>query len=117
MRRVTVRTGTLKSGVYAGVAQLVARLLAMQKVCGFESRHLLTVEIIRSSVSMPMLVICSYGASTLDSGKSHGTPIGGSYRSSREVTASAIFGVCPIRHLGSRGVPGVSTQNDTHLGE
>ena len=30
--------------VYAGVAQLVARLLAMQKVCGFESRHLLTVE-------------------------------------------------------------------------
>lgn len=30
--------------VYAGVAQLVARLLAMQKVCGFEPRHLLTVE-------------------------------------------------------------------------
>ena len=30
--------------VHAGVAQLVARLLAMQKVCGFESRHLLTVE-------------------------------------------------------------------------
>lgn len=28
----------------AGVAQLVARLLAMQKVCGFESRHLLAVE-------------------------------------------------------------------------
>ena len=28
----------------AGVAQLVARLLAMQKVCGFESRHLLTAE-------------------------------------------------------------------------
>ena len=29
---------------HAGVAQLVARLLAMQKVCGFESRHLLAVE-------------------------------------------------------------------------
>ena len=29
---------------HAGVAQLVARLLAMQKVCGFEPRHLLTVE-------------------------------------------------------------------------
>ena len=29
---------------HAGVAQLVARLLAMQTVCGFESRHLRTVE-------------------------------------------------------------------------
>ena len=46
---------------HAGVAQLVARLLAMQKVCGFESRHLLTVEqiIVKTSKFINRVLVVS----------------------------------------------------------
>ena len=40
------------NALHAGVAQLVARLLAMQKVCGFEPRHLLTVEQFTAIIQM-----------------------------------------------------------------
>ena len=90
---------------HAGVAQLVARLLAMQKVCGFESRHLLTVEqiIVKTSKFINKVLCISIEAFTSKL-KIHGTLIGGVCRSSYEVTALVIFSVYPIRHLGSKGV-------------